>query len=178
MMLQTPYIPPSSAMTSVDFSDWVLGVTGDNFPLSLVNVNSYIGFTAARKLWVLKVIVNGARTQFTLLEDAKAISDQDQIVAVHCRRYRRSKNTRSERLGRHKIPSLARAILEDNTSARGDVTVTGETNSQQRVFGKDPAILIVSRRRQSEVESATVPVRTGIFHSRVNSPERRGDPRW
>ena len=40
----------------------------DDYPLSLVNVNSYIGFTAARKPWVRKVIVNGTRTQFTLLE--------------------------------------------------------------------------------------------------------------
>ena len=50
------------------FSDRVLGATGDNCPLSLVNINSYIGFTAARKQWVLKVIVDGTRTQFTLLE--------------------------------------------------------------------------------------------------------------
>ena len=117
--------------------------------------------------------MDGIRTQFTLLEgrliDAKAISDQDQIVVVHCHCYRRSKYTRSQLLSL-KLPGLDRASLEFNRSAGGNVTVTGEANVQQGAWNKDAAIPIVSRCRQSEAESSTVPERTGTWRSRLNLP--------
>ena len=59
---------PVTTMTDARSSDRVLGATGNNCLLSLVIVNPYIGFAATRKLWVLKVIVDRTRTQFTLLE--------------------------------------------------------------------------------------------------------------
>ena len=57
-----------TTMTSVRLSDRVLGATEDNCLLSLVSVDSYIAFTAVRMPWVLKVIVDDTRIQFTLLE--------------------------------------------------------------------------------------------------------------
>ena len=79
--------------------------------------------------------------------DVKAISDQDQIVVVHCHCYQRSKHTRSQRLDRNKLPGLKRVILEFNRNVRGDVTVVGEANVQRGVWNNDAVILIVSRRR-------------------------------
>ena len=114
----------------------------------------------------------GRNSHSLKVTDAKAISDQDQVVAVHCHRYQWSKYTRSQRLGLRKLPSLAHATLESNKRRKD--RHREDANSQFGVFGKDPAILIVSRRRQSEVESSTLPVRIGTFPFTLDSPERRG----
>ena len=71
------------APASVHSSDRVLGAAGDNCPLSLA-VGSHIGFTAARKRRVLKVVVDGTRTQITLLEGYRREGHLGSISNTSC----------------------------------------------------------------------------------------------
>ena len=52
-------------------------------------------------------------------------------------------------------PGLYIVIPELRRSVRGNGTIAGEGNVQSGVWNEDAAILIVSRCRQSEVESST-----------------------
>ena len=126
----------------------LLGAGGDNRPLSLVGSD---GFPKSSRTTL------GPNSRSSKVTDAKAISDQFQTLVVHCHRYRyrRSKHARSQPLDVLEHPGLRIVLPEQSRSARGNRAVAGEANVQCGVWNQDAAILIVSRCRQSEVESST-----------------------
>ena len=116
--------------------------------------------------------MDGTRTQFTLLEGYRCEGHLGSRSNSRCTL--RSKHRQSVRVGLHKLPSLARVLPEFNRNDRGKGTVAGEANGQWGVWNKDPEILIVSSRRESEVESSTAPEKFGTLWSTYNFPPRRG----